>query len=681
MNMLEAALRYAKDGWPVGILNGKEATFTAHGVSDFTTNISTIRKWFKEHPDANIGIRIGPLHMVVDVDNPSSLGVMPEALGTTRHACTSGEKMHHWYRLPPGVEVPNSYGKVAPGIDIKTGNQYVAVPPSVHPDTHEPYTWLNETCEIALAPKWLVDSAGAHKSKFVFEGERNDYIFEELCRHRRSDPGITEDALERYGHKLNTDVCRPLLPASEVLKINTSVFAKKVTYLRDTLGNVKRFVAYWQGVLRYVIDKEQWIYWNGRYWEEIGKVHLLSLCQTTVETMAREAAMLESKDDRKWAYSCRHAGKIEELKRHVAAQKEFWVRSRQLDANEWLWCCTNGTIDLRTGELRSHTKEDYITRISLINYVPDAKYKRWDEFLKEALPNAKTREFIWRSSGYSMTGSTKEEMLFFIIGKAGTGKSTFVESVREVFGMYAVSSRPRDFLTSGKRSGATPEVARLAGARLAVSSEVPASERLNEEVKALVDGTMLSARDLYKSTFQFKPVCKIWLTANYAPRFALGDTGIERRVRVIPFEQLPIVADPTLKEQFRSKEAQEAILVWLVKGCLAWQKRPLTDAPPEVMARTEEYFKEQNPFVDWYEECCEEVDGMFLATKDIEDSIADWAFGKRRKVYVTSKIIARAMKQFGHKHATTTRRGVQRNGYKGLRLRKTTLSKVQEAFD
>ena len=71
---------------------------------------------------------------------------------------------------------------------------------------------------------------------------------------------------------------------------------------------------------------------------------------------------------------------------------------------------------------------------------------------------------------------------------------------------------------------------------------------------------------------------------------------------------------------------------------------------------------------------------MFLATKDIEDSIADWAFGKRRKVYVTTKIIARAMRQFGHKKAMVQRNRVQRNGYKDLRLRKTTLSKVQEAY-
>jgi putative DNA primase/helicase len=156
MTVRDAALGYARRGWCVfpvwSIRNGRCACGTAcgrdagkhpigwlvpHGVHDATTNESTIRRWWTDEPNANIGIATGAVSgiIVLDVDGEdgeASLAALEREHGPLPETPTvlTG-KGRHLYFAHPGVPVPNRV-RVALGLDVRGDGGYVVAPPSIH---------------------------------------------------------------------------------------------------------------------------------------------------------------------------------------------------------------------------------------------------------------------------------------------------------------------------------------------------------------------------------------------------------------------------------------------------------------------------------------------------------------------------------------------------------------------
>src|SRR5262249_44293846 len=97
--------------------------------------------------------------------------------------------------------------------------------------------------------------------------------------------------------------------------------------------------------------------------------------------------------------------------------------------------------------------------------------------------------FLQRAAGYSLTGDTGEEKLFFAQGPAATGKSTFLEALKAVLGDYASTTDFETFLKRSGDRGIPNDIARLAGRRLVVSNEVDEGKQLAAAlVKTLTGG-------------------------------------------------------------------------------------------------------------------------------------------------------------------------------------------------
>src|SRR5262249_45655631 len=161
----------------------------------------------------------------------------------------------------------------------------------------------------------------------------------------------------------------------------------------------------------------------------------------------------------------------------------------------------------------------------------------WDRFLEAALPDRAARDYAQRYAGYALTGSTQEDVLVFVCGPAGGGKSTFVEALRRTFGDYATTADFKTFLATKKfADGHSEDVARLAGARLVTSVETRDGQRLAEGlIKLLTGGDTVSARRVYERTFEYVPQFKLLLASNFRPRANADDDGLWRRLRELPF--------------------------------------------------------------------------------------------------------------------------------------------------
>jgi putative DNA primase/helicase len=198
----------------------------------------------------------------------------------------------------------------------------------------------------------------------------------------------------------------------------------------------------------------------------------------------------------------------------------------EFDRDPFALNCLNGTVDLRTGELRPHNPADRITKLAPVEYDPDAP--TWQRFLNDIfLGDQELVAYVQRALGYSITGDTREDCVFIAWGPGRNGKSVFLETVAAVVGDYARSMPPDLILARGAKDDTHPHVlAELAGVRLATISETEEERRLNaSRLKALSGRDTLTARHLYRPApiFEFEPTAKLWLVANHKPVVRVSD--------------------------------------------------------------------------------------------------------------------------------------------------------------
>jgi hypothetical protein len=171
--LAEAALAYAKLGWPVFPLRPRDKVplipkaRDGNGVHDAATGQARIESWWREHPDANIGLACGAHFWVLDADYAGFFAEQPDGADTT----TALQKRFGYlpatvkqytgglgwqWLFAPDPRVKNSV-KVLPGLDTRSTGGYVVAPPSIHPSGRT-YRWLTtpDDTPIAAAPEWLI---------------------------------------------------------------------------------------------------------------------------------------------------------------------------------------------------------------------------------------------------------------------------------------------------------------------------------------------------------------------------------------------------------------------------------------------------------------------------------------------------------------------------------------------
>jgi len=404
----------------------------------------------------------------------------------------------------------------------------------------------------------------------------------------------------------------------------------------DDLGNARRLVAEHGQDLRYCHLSKKWYHWNGNFWEMDYSGEVERRAKKTIASIYKEAS--EASDDKaaariaKFAMQSSAVNRILAMVRLAQSEPGIQVKPAEMNANPWLLNVKNGTIDLRTGELRPPHRENLITGIAPVDYDPDAPCDLWEKFIYQIMdfnqrPDTAVRmtTFLQLALGYSLTGDCREECLFILWGGGANGKSTLVNTISELLGDYSRNT-PVESLLSRPKGGEIPtDIARLDGPRFVTTSEVDRGRRLAESlVKALTGRDTITARYLYGEFFDFTPQFKLWLSTNNKPIIKGADDAIWRRIMFIRFPvHIPKEQrDGDLKHKLLSEGP--GILAWMVRGCLDWQQCGF-DVPPEVIADIAEYRSEMDVLADFIEDRCL-VSPAFTATAtDLYEAYTDWA--------------------------------------------------------
>ncbi len=275
------------------------------------------------------------------------------------------------------------------------------------------------------------------------------------------------------------------------------------------------------------------------------------------------------------------------------------------DQDPDLFNVLNGTVDLRTGELRAHNRADLITRLAPVEFDSAASCEQWDSFLWRITGREiELYKFLQRWIGYLLTGHVTEQVLAFLVGAGANGKSALCHVVESLLGEYACIVSP-DLIMAKRHSGIPNDVARLRGARLALMNETSQGSRFSEaKLKDLTGGDKLTARFMFHEFFDFLPTHRLWIRGNHRPIISGTDEGIWRRLHLVPFNvEIPAAEqDRDLVAKLRTELS--GILRWAIEGCLAWRTEGLN--PPAVVTNAvREYREESDILGQFLSERCE----------------------------------------------------------------------------
>lgn len=437
-------------------------------------------------------------------------------------------------------------------------------------------------------------------------------------------------------------------------------------------SNAQRYALLYGDVVKY--DHNQnggrgWMIWNGKRWVKDDTAQVHRYYNDMVEGMLEEAWEIEDEDSQKmflkWINKCGSNATSEATMREVTKLENISTKTDTFDSYPHLFNAQNGTINLNTFELLPHNAENMLTQISqteLGNGTP----KRWIQFIDEITGGHKELgDYLQRCIGYSMTGSTDEQCIFFLYGMGANGKSTFLDIITAVMGDYAKNVESRTLMVKKNDSSANSDIARLKGSRFVTAVETNEGAYLDESlVKHITSGEIVTARFLYGNEFQYIPQFKIWMATNHKPKIKGTDKGIWRRIKLIPFTVTfdDMHKDVNLKQKLMAELPD--IMNWCLEGVRLWREQGLNE-PDIVKQTTNDYKSEMNSIGRFMDECV-------IVTNNKNDMITTSQLYEKYKQWATAHILdMENLNRFGRRVSEMVPIKTITNGktvYRGIKL-------------
>jgi putative DNA primase/helicase len=673
-NLLEAALSYAAVQLPVFPCQLDKKPYTPHGFLDAVCDKQQIRAWWAKRPEASIGMPTGIVsgRIVVDVDprhggDDSLLELEKKygALPPTSETKTGGGGRHLFF-VCRGLGIRNSAGALGPGVDVRGEGGYVILPPSPHPSGTN-YEWVNGWQSPADMPSWLEAlltkpgrAAGANDAgNKIPAGQRNPALTSLAGSMRRK--GTTEESILKALLAENESRCDPPLSEREIQRIAKSISrytpAEQSNQLPGRVAisessNAERLVHKHGDDIRFCSDRAVWVVWNGTYWAVNDEGGVMRRMQDVARDIYIEAAMEPNEHLRKLLGSWARQSEARRTQENSVAQARWFeeVEVRKFgdifDKHPLLLNVTNGTIDLETGELRPHRREDFITKIVNIKYDRNARCPEFSRCLNEWLPAQGLAGYMTSFMGYCFTGLTSEQAWFLFHGVTASGKSTVLNILRGILGPYALQLPENYFLVTKHANDFV--TANLAGVRLATCVETNDGRRLDvAKIKHLTGGDPICAALKFQNFFTFIPEHKLVLATNHAPRVPDTDDSIWRRIRLVPFTvTIPEMRRiPELADRLLQREAP-GILRLAVIGCQAWlQSRRLLE-PGAVTEAVANYRASEDVVRHFVEECYALEPKARSSRRDVYRDYVAWCEDDRLKPS-SKKKFAEELKRLG----------------------------------
>lgn len=449
-------------------------------------------------------------------------------------------------------------------------------------------------------------------------------------------------------------------------------------------GNARCVLALYPERFLYGKQFGGWLFYTGTHWKRVEEqIVKRFITQTLLKRIEAVSTPEQLKQDDANAKQVRkfclpNKGRVEGCKDALATlvaatQEEFQPHPELLN-------CANGVVNLKTGGLTPHAPAQRFLYCTPTAYKRDADSSTWRKWLTETLGSEALTEHMQLCVGYSLTGYTREEVLFYLYGPARAGKGLFTETLGAMLGApLSVELSFATFTAPREADVQNFDLAPLKPARVVFASEANEYERFNAgKLKQITGGGEIRAAFKYGDPFNYRPGFKIWLTSNTPINADPEDDAVWGRFRVFEFPHSHLgKEDKTLKQAMLEPANLEGLLAWAVEGALKWFDLGAAGLPePETLLTLKDTQRRAGDTLTlWLEECATATVGGFTSSKALYKNYEEWCKDngvepKRHKGF------AQALERRGYTSTRDYVAGKQVRGYKGLGLLQELPAKV-----
>lgn len=475
----------------------------------------------------------------------------------------------------------------------------------------------------------------------------------------------------------------------EMKKINTQTTLDR--YIHSDEGNAQYFVENNRDNILYETKSEKWYIWNDRFWKLDENLNILRIARDSMikkHKLSMMCSMLLGKelegcnigDDNpdikiiqskikgliKWGLESTNEDRIKKVLN--LSRSDVSITQKYLDKNPELINLKNGTYNLRTFELQEFSRGDILTKMSNIEYDPDATCPCWDQHLKLVFKdNTDLINSFQEMCGYSLLSGNPEQKLFFLYGSGENGKSVTLQVLHDMLGEYSATVAPESLMVKNNIGGARSDIARLVGMRLVTASEGETNNKLAEAmIKQLTGNETITVRRLYQEEFEFEPEFTIWFATNHLPIIKGTDHAIWRRIWLIPFDvKIPQERKIVCYDKILMSESS-GIFNWMMEGLKRYKKNGKLTEPDIILKKTNEYKDDSNNVLKFFNTYYK-FDALTSVVKsEFYDSYRRWCTEEGEEVN-SQKAVTKILQEMGIFDGKKDGKGYK--PYKGIRLK------------
>lgn len=575
--MLQAALEYIARGFAVFPLKPGEkvphGTLVPNGVKDATRDADQIRRWWKESPNANVGVALGEVSgfFCVDLDD----GATEEDLKTFPRTITTKTRdgYHLYFKMPAGgikngeFDLSKASGRASTAkANVRATHYYVVGVGSVVNGWE--YTWHSDLggelspleAQAADAPPWLLGAKNAVPSNTsqapvaatpgVTPGSRHDKLKSMAVAARKK--GKTMEQVSQELTKFNLEKCKPPKAADEIEKIVMWAFAQVETDVVDE-GEPKN-----PGNSPYKL-RETFV--DDMMYRENGvcsiRYHRQEFFRSTGKNYkSMEDAAIENEINH-WLI---HVGKqylagkevVNQIKKLLRLQPVFvdgdldlplMLNEGKWESGKHLIPFQNGLFDIReyalTGNLtlKPHTPDFFCNYVLPFDFDPKAQCPTFEKIANTAFDSSEKAKLWEEVMGIHLYQPFLLEHFFILQGEGGNGKGVLLAILKALLGRENVCSVPLESFHSDNFS-----FHQTYGKLANIVSDQHDIDNINEGVlKQFVSRELITFNRKFKDPITAEPTCFLTIATNSIPRFLDKTDGIWRRMVLFKFDkQIPV---------------------------------------------------------------------------------------------------------------------------------------------